>query len=1000
MTTSPANLVEPLRILVVEDVSADAELELRELRRAGVQFAARIVEIESDFRREIGTFDPHVILSDFSLPRFSGMDALSISRELCPDIPFIFVSGTIGEENAVAALRNGATDYVLKTNLKRFAPAVRRAVEEARERKARLAAEQLARETQQHFSLFMRHLPASAYTKDLQGRFTFVNSTFELLVGRPGAQILAMTTSDLYPPEYAENIVAHDRLALETGQPLRAIEKVKLGTTERAFLVTRFPITNDGGKVQMLGGIALDITDRLEMEKALERSEARFRGIVETTEEWIWEIDARGGMTYNNPAAERILGYSSEELTGRTVSFLVDERDHPQLEELVEKAARLKSGWNGVLLRWRHKDGSLRWLESNGKPFLAADGTLLGFRGADRDVTERVLQEEKVRRLSRMHSVLSAINAATVRVNDREDLLTEACRVLVEKGQLKLAWAGVVEPGARTILPVAMHGDGADSLRRINLGTGGQEHEADSIGVVALRRRQRVIVNDIERDGLSGFWRQYTLELGFRSAAAFPLSAGGEFVAVLVLFAGEANFFDAEEIRLLDDLVADLSFALDHMEKQAQLDYLAYYDSLTGLANRALFLDRLGQSLHETARNRTALAVMLMDLERFGAINDSLGRQGGDALLKLVAERLRSLHGSDHVARIGMNSFAVLIGGIAGEMHAGRVAEQSAKNIFTNPFRIDANDLRLAAKFGITMFPADGKDAETLLRNAETALKQAKDSGDGFVYYEPRLNAGVTERLGLENRLRRAMEDNQFVLHYQPKVNLASGKLEGLEALIRWNDPENGLTAPFKFIPILEETGMILDVGRWALREAATAFSRWREQGFAAPRIAVNVAASQLRQKNFAAEVASIVASRKARHGVDIEITESMIMEEIDRSIVIIRSLREAGIMVAMDDFGTGYSSLSYLARLPIDYLKIDRSFIAKIDEDSNDLTIVTAIISMAHSLHLKIVAEGVEKAAQRDLLSGLQCDQIQGYLVSRPVPENQIVALFSREKS
>ncbi len=237
------------------------------------------------------------------------------------------------------------------------------------------------------------------------------------------------------------------------------------------------------------------------------------------------------------------------------------------------------------------------------------------------------------------------------------------------------------------------------------------------------------------------------------------------------------------------------------------------------------------------------------------------------------------------------------------------------------------------------------------------------------------------------------------MLHYQPKVDLVSGRLEGLEALIRWNDPENGLTAPFKFIPVLEETGMILDVGRWALREAASAFSRWRAHGFAAPRIAVNVSAIQLRQRNFAAEVAAIAAAGNASDGVDIEITESMIMGEIDRSIDIIRSLREAGIKVAMDDFGTGYSSLSYLARLPIDFLKIDRSFISKINEDSNDLTIVTAIISMAHSLNLKIIAEGVEKASQRDLLSGLRCDQIQGYLVSRPVPEDQIVALLSGKK-
>ena len=986
---------DELRILMVEDVATDAELELRELRQAGLQITAKVVETEPDFRREIETFDPDIVLSDFSLPHFSGMAALNIVRELRPDLPFIFVSGTIGEESAVEALRNGATDYILKNNLKRFPAAVWRAIVEARARKARQLAEQQAKDTAHYFSLFMRYLPATAFAKDLEGRFTFANPTFEKLVGKSEGGMLGLTTRDLYPPELAEPILANDRKVIETKQPFRAVEKVKLVDAERSYLVTKFPIANEQGEVTMLGGISLDITDRLQAEEALAKSEERFRGIVETTEERLWECDLECRMTYNNPALTRILGYTPADVLGKSSLEFLDAGDRKLLKRIA-RTLSIGDGWRGVVVRVRHKDGSLRWLESNGRPLFDADGRLRGFRGADRDVTERVNQEVQVRRLSRMHAVLSAINAAIVRVQSLEDLLTEACRILMEKGHLKLAWAGVVAPGTQDIRPISVQGEPEELFTELNLQMGMPESNMDSVALTAVRRGHQIIINDVAQEGLSETWSQRTLERGLRSVAALPLHAGGNIVAVIALFAAEPNFFDEEEVRLVSDLAADLSFALDHLAKQAKLDYLAYYDSLTDLANRTLFLDRLSQSLTEMERRGNVLAVILMDLERFGAINESLGRHAGDTLLKLVAERLRRLYHPEQVARFGMNSFAVILPWIAADTQATTLVESAVRNFLADPFSVEGTELRLAAKFGISLFPADAKNADGLLRNAEAALKRAKDGGDTIIYYEPRFRAGVAERLALETKLRRAIDENQFVLHYQPKVDIHSRELLGLEALIRWQDPDTGLIPPYKFIPILEETGMILDVGRWVLQEAAQVHLRWRKQGYRPPRIAVNVSSIQLREKNFATNIADIVAAADAGQSVDVEITESVMMENIDRSITMFHALREIGVMVSMDDFGTGYSSLSYLARLPIDYLKIDRSFIMKINSDANSRTVVAAIISMAHALNLKVIAEGVENEAQLGLLKRLQCNQFQGYLISPGVPEDRVVAMLA----
>jgi len=426
-------------------------------------------------------------------------------------------------------------------------------------------------------------------------------------------------------------------------------------------------------------------------------------------------------------------------------------------------------------------------------------------------------------------------------------------------------------------------------------------------------------------------------------------------------------------------------------DAQERLDYLYYYDVVTGLANRSLFLERVAQHMRAGASSGHKLAVGLVDLERFKNINDSLGQSAGDALLRQVAEWLTlNLGDASLLARVGADHFAVVLPDLEQEGNAARFLEMMMETFGDHPFRLADGVFRVAAKVGISLYPEDGGSADALLKNAEAALKKAKASGERYLFYTEKMTELVAGKLTLENQLRQALDNEEFVLHYQPKVNLASGKLTGAEALIRWNDPRTGLVPPGSFIPVLEETGLIHEVGRWALRKAIEDYRGWRAAGLAAPRIAVNVSPLQLRSRGFVAEIEQMIGmDADAAAGLELEITESLIMEDVGHSIASLQAIRAMGVSIAIDDFGTGFSSLSYLARLPVDTLKIDGAFINDMTAGSQGLSIVFAIINLAHSLQLNVVAEGVETEEQSQLLQRLGCDEMQGYLFSRPVPRD-----------
>jgi diguanylate cyclase (GGDEF)-like protein len=384
------------------------------------------------------------------------------------------------------------------------------------------------------------------------------------------------------------------------------------------------------------------------------------------------------------------------------------------------------------------------------------------------------------------------------------------------------------------------------------------------------------------------------------------------------------------------------------------------------------------------------LAIGLIDLERFKNINDSLGRPSGDALLRQVAEWLTHKTGdASLLARIDADHFAIVLPEVRSDGNLAKLVENLMAAFLEHPFRLNDAVLRISIKVGIALFPDDGADADTLFRNAEAALKKAKASGSRYLFYTQKMTEAVAGKLTLENQLRQAIDNEEFVLHYQPKVNLVSGKVTSAEALIRWNDPRTGLVPPGRFIPILEETGLIYEVGRWALRQAIADYLRWRAAGLPAVRIAVNVSALQLHNPGFIAEIAQAIAiDAHAADGLELEITESLIMEDVKHCITSLKAIRAMGITIAIDDFGTGFSSLSYLARLPVDTLKIDRSFVLEMNAPEG-LALVSTIIILAHALKLKTVAEGVETEEQASQLRSLDCDEMQGYLFSKPVPSD-----------
>jgi diguanylate cyclase (GGDEF)-like protein/PAS domain S-box-containing protein len=428
----------------------------------------------------------------------------------------------------------------------------------------------------------------------------------------------------------------------------------------------------------------------------------------------------------------------------------------------------------------------------------------------------------------------------------------------------------------------------------------------------------------------------------------------------------------------------------------AQVVQLAERDALTGLPNRMLLNDRIGQAIARARRDKGRIAVFFLDLDGFKYINDSLGHPAGDKLLQSVAKRLEyCVRNPDTVSRQGGDEFVAMLQELQRPEDAGLAAARMMEAVGEAHF-IDGHDLHVTVSIGVSLYPDDGQDAETLIKNADTAMYQAKESGrNAYRFFKPEMNLRAVERQSTEEDLRSALEQKQFTLHYQPKFNLKTGAITGAEALLRWSHPVRGFIPPMQFIPIAEYSGLILPIGAWVLREACMQAKAWIKAGRPVRSIAVNVSAAQFRSENFLPDLFAILSETGMdSHALELEVTESVLMNHPESTAPILKTLRKAGIQVSVDDFGTGYSSLSYLQQFPIDALKIDQSFIRRITTNSGDTAIVSAIIGMGQSLHLRVIAEGVEAVEDLKFLRAHACDEAQGFYLGRPMPASEFARL------
>jgi diguanylate cyclase (GGDEF)-like protein len=746
--------MKKLQLVMVEDTDADAELVVRNLAKGGVDAVIHRVETEPDFVQALQWMAPDIILSDFSLPQFDGLRALDIAVAYAPETPFIFVSGTIGEERAIDALRRGAIDYVLKTNLSRLPAAVERAM--------------------------------------------------------------------------------------------------------------------------------------------------------------------------------------------REVSL---------------KAERAKSE------QQRHD------------------------------------QEIRLQRLTRTYRMLSSTSSAILRLRNRSELFDEVCRIAAHQGGYDRVVISLIDPDAKTVRPRAWAGMDSPTLRIVDCVV--LDSGPDSMGMTerAIRSGAPSVHNDLVREPQPPAQNEVLTALGYRAVAALPLLIDGTAIGVISLFSTQPEVFDAAEVDVLLELTANLAFALQYLEKDEAVHFLSYFDSLTGLAKRPLFCQRLAQLMNFDAADGGSLTVVVFDVQKLGAINDSLGRYVGDRLLEKIAVRMKQAYAdSESAAYFGGGTFALMLAGIGNTADTGRMLQNAAAQLFVEPFDIDGQELRPAIRSGVAFYPHDADTADALVQNAEAALKAAREDSEKYMLYGLVTQRPTSRGLALEARLSGALDRDEFRLHYQPKVNIGSGRVEGFEALLRWQDTVDGLVAPSLFVPLLERSGAIVDVGEWVLLQAVRDIRSWNAAGLAAVRVAVNVSPLQLRRRDFADRVlASIGSTDRQRCCVDIEITESMLMQDLELSIRKLAQLREAGIGIAIDDFGTGYSSLRLLARLPVDTLKVDRSFIQSIADTPNIATLVSTIVSLARAFNMHTVAEGVETGEQLEILRAMKCEEAQGYLFGRPTPASEVAAAITR---
>ncbi len=684
--------------------------------------------------------------------------------------------------------------------------------------------------------------------------------------------------------------------------------------------------------------------------RKLFESEKRFRHLVESSTDWIWELDAKGRYTYASPKVRDFLGYEPEELLGKSPFDLMPEDEAKRLSVLFEEYALHKKPFFEMENTNLHKNGTKVYLETNGIPLLDKEQNLIGFRGVDRNITQRKQQELEIKKMTQ--------------------------KVLMHFEQTPL---GVIEWGNN--FEVLNWNPAAENIF-------GYKKE-DAIGKSAMD----LIITDKDKEYVFEVWQALmSKQVGGGQARNENCTADGRII--------QCEWYNTPLIDQQGNVIGVASFVEDvteQLEAQANINHMAYYDTLTGLANRTLFEDRLKQAIISAKRKKTLLSVLFVDIDHFKKVNDTLGHQFGDVILQEVASRiLKCVRANDTIARFGGDEFSILLVDLECENDIERVIS-SIRQAFKLPFEIEEKIIFITLSIGSVTYPQDGSSAEFLMSHADAAMYVAKQKGrNQHQPYANKMTERIVKSLILQTDMRKALSQQEFELYYQPQINSKSHKISGVEALIRWNHPQKGIISPADFIPEAEDSGLMIPLGDWIYQTAFHQLKAWQLTELSPITMAINLSPVQFRKKNFIDNLIAYAEKLELDpQWIELEITESLLVDRSSSILNDLLKLRVVGFKLALDDFGTGYSSLSYLKHFPMTKLKIDQLFIRELFVDESNLSLVRAIIAMATALGLDTIAEGVELETQLDFLATEGCQEIQGYFFDKPMQAHQILEKY-----
>jgi diguanylate cyclase (GGDEF)-like protein/PAS domain S-box-containing protein len=706
----------------------------------------------------------------------------------------------------------------------------------------------------------------------------------------------------------------------------------------------------DGTVVEILS-FGNDITQRRRAINALAESEARFRNIYDNSPVMMHSIDEEGRLVSVNRKWEEETGYAREEVVGQTLDFLMTPESSEKAISQMFPLFRTQGYVRDTAYQFIKKDGEIIDVSMSCNLSLDPDGRRISL-----SVVENISERRRAER--------ELLLAASVFESSIEGILiTDSEERILRTNKAFTVMTGYTAEDVKGMRPSFLASGRHDVMFYQNMWKALKEN---------------------------GFWQGEVWNRR-KDGEIYP-----EWLSISTVY--NEKHQPAYYVGVFTDIT-------DQKLSENRIYHLAHYDALTDLPNRVLFQDRLDHALVEARRGGYSVPILYLDLDRFKPINDSFGHPVGDLLLQQVAERLRRcVREADTVARMGGDEFTVILGqnasgGASDIVQMGSRVAHAILDALAQPFNLEGHEVFISASIGIVVYPQDGMSVAQLIKNADTAMYHAKDKGrNNYLFYEPHMNAAAADRLLIENSLRRALERGEFELYYQPSINIREGRIDALEALIRWRHPELGMIPPDRFVPLAEESGLIVPIGEWVLREAIRQVGLWRQAGFNTVRVAVNLSLRQFRHRDLINVIKQAVDDEgMAPSALALEVTESVFMEDEEETIARLNEMSRMGIEILIDDFGTGYSSLARLRMLPIHVLKVDRSFVRDITTDPNDASIIAAIISMAHNLQLKVIAEGVETVNQLNFLKAQGCDDIQGYLLSQPIPAMEVIPFLKK---